>query len=260
MVQNEPNDTITGAAPHPRCQHLLPRIKSLIITPQIRELGGSTEHGNIQTFCLQNKKRRTLTCLEIRNSRLCVSLFKIRLLTWGRSGKQHRLPEPLQGSRPGVMPTGAVAPLQGNPFRGQPAHPISGAWKRTGWPWISIPNRQQRGTVRRHWGPAASPRTMLVARWVTPPYGCYRRYLAGKSSTRKAHSSGLSPMQLAEQAKNTLRTFLLPSSLPSKLLPGCLSGRIAYTSVMKKSRNDGFWKPKGSPGHIKHHRYWKARK
>lgn len=82
---------------------------------------------------------------------------------------------------------------------------------------------------------------------------------AARWQGRKARSSGLSPVQLAERAKNTLCTFPLPSSLPSKLLPGYLSSCIAYTSVTKKYRNDDFWKPKESPGHIKRHRYWKAR-
>lgn len=52
----------------------------------------------------------------------------------------------------------------------------------------------------------------------------------------KAPSSVLSPMQLAELAKNSLCTFPLPSSLPSKLLPGCFSGRSTYTSVTKKAQ------------------------
>lgn len=54
---------------------------------------------------------------KVRNSLHRVSLF-IRLLTWGRLRKQHLLPEPLQGSRPGVTPTGSAALLWGNPFRG----------------------------------------------------------------------------------------------------------------------------------------------
>lgn len=60
--------------------------------------------------------------------------------------------------------------------------------------------------------------------------------LAARWQGCKAPSSVLSPMQLAELAKNTPCTFPLPSSLPSKLLPGCFSGCSAYTSVAKKAQ------------------------
>lgn len=204
----------------------------------------------------------------MKNSHLCASLFKIRLLTWGGLGTQHLLPKQASPRKPARCDAHRFSCF----VVGQSLPRITCSPHR----WSvekdrltvdqcskSAAARHHPQTLRSSCIPTdyalSSPSHTVLGMLRRCLSGVAQRCVGGQLAARwqgcKAPSSVLSPMQLAELAKNTLCTFPLPSSLPSKLLPGCFSGPSVYTSVTKKKhRNNGFQKPKDSPGNIKHHK------
>lgn len=98
----------------PAVRTCCPGLNPLLSSPKSGNSGETQSSGIFKPSAFKTTKQGFCFNTFLNKPPLC--FFKIRLLTWGRLEKQHLLPDPLQGSQPGMKPTSSVAPPKGNPF------------------------------------------------------------------------------------------------------------------------------------------------